>query len=60
MDNLSSHKGPRVTGLIQDCGAWLLFRPPSPSLKSFCASKAPRPSKTLWQAIGDICDLFAP
>jgi hypothetical protein len=28
MDNLSSHKGPRVTELIQDCGAWPLFLPP--------------------------------
>src|SRR3990170_4707853 len=25
MDNLSSHKGPHVTELIQDCGAWPLF-----------------------------------
>ena len=33
MDNLSPHKGPRVTELIQDCGAWPLFLPPySPDL----------------------------
>jgi transposase len=33
MDNLSSHKGPRVTQIIQDCGAWPLFLPPySPDL----------------------------
>ena len=33
MDNLSSHKGPRVTELIQDHGAWPLFLPPySPDL----------------------------
>jgi transposase len=27
MDNLSSHKGMRITELLQDCGAWPLFLP---------------------------------
>ena len=57
MDNLSSHKGPRVTELIQDCGAWPLFLPPySPDLnpiemafaklKELLRKKKSVPSKT--------------
>jgi transposase len=71
MDNLSSHKGSRVTGLIQDCGAWLLFLPPySPDLnpielafsklKELLRKHGARTIEALWQAIGDICDLFSP
>ena len=71
MDNLSSHKGPRVTELIQDCGAWPLFLPPySPDLnpielafaklKELLRKRGARTIQALWQAIGDICDLFTP
>ena len=71
MDNLSSHKGPRVTGLIQDCGAWVLFLPPySPDLnpielafaklKELLRKQGARTIEALWQSIGDICALFSP
>jgi transposase len=71
MDNLSSHKGPRVIELIHDCGAWPLFLPPySPDLnpielafaklKELLRKRGARTIEALWQAIGDICDLFTP
>jgi len=71
MDNLSSHKGPRVAELIQDCGAWPLFLPPySPDLnpielafaklKELLRKLNPRTIGALCQAIGDICTLFTP
>ncbi len=71
MDNLSSHKGPRVTEIIQDHGAWPLFLPPySPDLnpielafaklKELLRKQGARTIEALWQAIGDICGLFTP
>jgi transposase len=71
MDNLSSHKGPRVAAIIQERGAWPLFLPPySPDLnpiemafaklKELLRKKNARTIETLWQAIGDICALFTP
>ena len=71
MDNLSSHKGPHVTELIQDCGAWPLFLPPySPDLnpiemafaklKELLRKLNARTIEALWHAIGDICALFTP
>ena len=71
MDNLSSHKGPRVAELIQDRGAWPLFLPPySPDLnpieqafaklKQHLRKQGARTIEALWQAIGDICILFTP
>lgn len=71
MDNLSSHKGPRVTQIIQDCGTSPLFLPPySPDLnpiemafaklKALLRKQGARTIGALWQAIGDICKLFKP
>jgi len=71
MDNLSSHKGPRVAELIQDCGAWPLFLPPySPDLnpielafaklKELLRKLNARTIGALCQAIRDICTLFTP
>lgn len=71
MDNLSSHKGPRVPELIRDRGAWPLFLPPySPDLnpielafaklKELLRKQGARTIEALWQAIGDICLLFTP
>ena len=71
MDNLSSHKGPRASEIIRDCGAWPLFLPPySPDLNpiemAFAKLKQllrrfnARTIEALWLAIGDICALFTP
>ena len=71
MDNLSSHKGPPVTQIIQDCGAWPLLLPPyspdlNPSemafskLKELLRKQGARTIDALWQAIGNICELFKP
>ena len=71
MDNLSSHKGPRVRALIQAAGAELLFLPPySPDfnpiekafskLKALLRKAAKRTVQTLWTAIGRLIDLFTP
>ena len=69
MDNLSSPKAPRTTQIIQDCGAWPLFLPPySPdpnpiemafaALKELLQKQGAQTIDALWQAIGDLCDLF--
>jgi transposase len=71
MDNLSSHKGPRVREMIEAAGARLLFLPPySPDfnpienafakLKAHLRKAAERTVGGLWEAIGRIIDLFAP
>ena len=71
MDNLSSHKGPKVRALIEAAGAELLFLPPySPDfnpienafakLKSLLRAKAERTIPALWAAVGAIVDLFSP
>jgi transposase len=71
MDNLSSHKGPRVPALLRDRGAWPLFLPPySPDLnpiemafaklKELLRKQNARTIEALWKAIGDICALFTP
>jgi transposase len=71
MDNLSSHKGPRVSELILERGAWPLFLPPySPDLnpielafaklKELLRKQGARTIEALWHAIGDICDIFTP
>lgn len=70
MDNLSSHKSLKAEQAIKDRGAWVLFLPPySPDLnpiemafskiKSYLRKAAARTYDQLWQAIGDICDLFS-
>lgn len=71
MDNLSSHKGPKVEDAIRARGAWVLFLPPySPDLnpiemafaklKAHLRAKAIRTIDALWNAIGDICEMFTP
>jgi len=71
MDNLSSHKGPKVEDAIRARGAWVLFLPPySPDLnpiemafaklKAHLRAKAIRTIDALWKAIGDICQMFTP
>jgi transposase len=71
MDNLSSHKGPRVRQLIEAVGARLLFLPPySPDfnpienafarLKAMLRKAAERTVEGLWSAIGRIVETFSP
>jgi len=71
MDNLSSHKGPRVREMIEAAGAGLLYLPPySPDfnpienafakLKALLRKAAERTVDGLWDAIGRLIDLFTP
>jgi transposase len=71
LDNLAVHKSPAAAMLIRARGAWLLFLPPySPDLnpiemafaklKQHLRARAIRTIDALWQAIGDICNLFPP
>ena len=69
MDNLSSHKGPRVRQMIEAAGASLCYLPPySPDfnpienafakLKALLRKAAERSVDALWSAIGRIIDCF--
>ena len=71
LDNLSAHKSPVAEQAIRAKGAWILFLPPySPDLnpiemafaklKVHLRRRAIRTIDALWQAIGQICDLFEP
>jgi transposase len=71
MDNLSSHKGPRVGEMIRAAGASLLYLPPySPDfnpienafakLKALLRKAAERTVDGLWTAIGRLIDAFTP
>lgn len=71
LDNLPAHKSARAEAAIRAKGAWLLFLPPySPDLnpiemafaklKAHLRARAIRTIDALWQAIGDICELFTP
>ena len=71
MDNLSSHKGPRVREMIEAAKASLLYLPPySPDfnpienafskLKAHLRKAAERTVDGLWAAIGRIIDTFTP
>ena len=71
MDNLSSHKGPRVREMIEVAGATLRYLPPySPDfnpienafakLKALLRKAAARTLDALWSAIGRLVDLFTP
>ena len=71
MDNLSSHKGPRVRLLIETAGANLLYLPPySPDfnpienafakLKANLRKAAERTVGGLWDAVGRIIDTYTP
>jgi transposase len=71
MDNLAAHKSTKAEDAIRAKGAWILFLPPySPDLnpiemafaklKAHLRARAIRTIDALWQAIGDICDLYSP
>ena len=71
MDNLSSHKGPRVRALVEEAGGTLLYLPPSSPdfnpienafarLKALLRKAAERTVAGLWAAIGRLVDLFTP
>ena len=71
MDNLSSHKGPRVREMIEAAGAKLLHLPPyspdfNPIEKAFAKLKAllrmaaERTVEGLWTAIGALLNAFTP
>lgn len=71
MDNLSSHKGPRVREMIEAAGARLLYLPPySPDfnpienafakLKALLRKAAERTVEGLWTTIGKLLDAFTP
>lgn len=70
-DNLASHKSPAAEQALRERGAWILFLPPySPDLnpiemafsklKAHLRKRAVRTIQELWQAIGEICDLYDP
>ena len=71
MDNLASHKRPKVRELIEAAGARLLFLPPySPDfnpiemlfakLKALLRKAAERTVEGLWRAIGQCLESFSP
>ena len=71
MDNLSSHKGPKVRQMIEAAGARLLYLPPySPDfnpienafakIKALLRKAAERTVEGLWNAIGRFIDCFDP
>jgi transposase len=71
MDNLSSHKGPRVREMIEAAGAQILYLPPcSPDfnpierafskLKALLRKTAERTILELWDAIRRLIDLVTP
>jgi transposase len=71
LDNLSSHKGPRVRAVIEKAGASLRYLPPySPDfnpielayskLKALLRKAAERTVEGLWSTIGELLDAFAP
>ena len=71
LDNLASHKSEKAQAILKQRGAWFLFLPPySPDLNpiemAFAKLKAhlrrigARTIEALWQAVGDICDLYSP
>jgi transposase len=71
MDNLGSHKSPKIRAAIEAAGATLRFLPPySPDLnpiemafskfKSALRKAAERQVEALWRRIGQALDLFTP
>jgi transposase len=69
MDNLSSHKGPRVRAAIEAVGALVRYLPPySPDLnpielafakfKKLLRDGAERTNQKLWQLCGQVLELF--
>ena len=71
MDNLPAHKAAGIREAIEDTGAELRFLPPySPDfnpiemafskLKALLRARAERTVTALWNAVGDVIDLFKP
>lgn len=71
LDNLAAHKSPQAERIIRAQGAFVLFLPPySPDLnpiemafsklKAHLRKMATRTIQDLWDAIGQICDLYQP
>jgi transposase len=71
MDNLSSHKGPRIRQMIEAAGGSLLYLPPySPDfnpienafakLKALLRKATERSIEGLWTVIGQLLDAFTP
>jgi transposase len=71
LDNLATHKNVAAANALKERGCWFLFLPPySPDLNpiemAFSKLKAhlrrigARTFEHLFQAIGDICDMFTP
>ena len=71
MDNLASHKGPRMRALIEAAGAKLRYLPPySPDfnpienafakLKALLRKEAARTVDAIWSGIGRLIDLITP
>lgn len=71
MDNLSSHKGRDIRGMIEAAGAMLVYLPPySPDfnpienafakLKAYLRKAAARTMEGLWTVIGKVFGLFTP
>jgi transposase len=71
LDNLNVHKSPRAAQALAERGAWFLFLPKySPDLnpiemtfaklKILLRKAKARTYDALWQAVGDICNLFEP
>ncbi|WP_223423163.1 transposase, partial [Tateyamaria pelophila] len=71
LDNLSTHKSPRAAEVLRKRGCWFLFLPAySPDLnpiemafsklKSHLRRIGARTYDALFEALGDICDLYEP
>jgi hypothetical protein len=67
MDNLSSHKGPRVREMIEAAGATLLYLPLQPDRERLrkAHSKSAKGCRThpvggLWDTVGRIIDTYTP
>jgi transposase len=69
LDNLATHRSPKAAAILKDIGAWFLFLPPySPDLnpiemafaklKTLIRKAAARTYDQLWQAVGQVCNLF--
>jgi len=69
LDNLATHRSPKAAEILKDIGAWFLFLPPySPDLnpiamavariKTLIRKAAARTCDQLWQAVGNVCNLF--
>jgi transposase len=71
LDNLAAHKSAKAERAVRERGAWILFLPPySPDLnpiemafaklKTLLRKKAARTIDAIFNAIGEICDLYSP